>query len=40
MLSGRGKIIGSVRAYEKEGICYIGKLMVQPAYQNKGLGDD
>lgn len=32
------KIIGSVKATEKEGICYIGKLMVHPNYQNKGIG--
>lgn len=33
-----GKIIGSVRAFVKEDICYIGKLIVNPAYQNHGLG--
>ena len=33
-----GKIIGSVRAYENSGDVYIGKLMVQPGYQNKGIG--
>ncbi|OLN21193.1 GNAT family N-acetyltransferase [Domibacillus antri] len=33
-----GNIIGSVRAFEKEGICYIGKLMVHPDHQNKGIG--
>jgi ribosomal protein S18 acetylase RimI-like enzyme len=33
-----GKIIGSIRANEKEGTCYIGKLMVHPEYQNKGIG--
>ena len=33
-----GKIIGSVRAYEENGRVYIGKLMVHPDYQNKGLG--
>jgi ribosomal protein S18 acetylase RimI-like enzyme len=31
-------IIGSVRAYEKNGTCYIGKLMVHPDHQNKGIG--
>ena len=30
-----GKIIGSVRAVEKDGSVYIGKLMVFPDYQNK-----
>ena len=33
-----GKIIGSVRAFEKQGTAYIGKLMVLPAYQNRGMG--
>jgi phosphoribosylanthranilate isomerase len=33
-----GKIIGSVRAYEKDGTCYIGKVIVHPACQNRGLG--
>jgi len=33
-----GKIIGSVRAYEKENTVYIGKLIVLPEYQNKGIG--
>lgn len=32
------KIIGSVRAYEKEGTCFIGKLIVHPDYQNRGIG--
>ncbi|MBT4485313.1 MAG: GNAT family N-acetyltransferase [Candidatus Latescibacteria bacterium] len=32
------KIIGSVRAYEKNGTCFIGKLIVNPAYQNRGIG--
>jgi ribosomal protein S18 acetylase RimI-like enzyme len=33
-----GKIIGSVKAYEKNGIVYIGKLIVHPGFQNKGIG--
>lgn len=33
-----GRIIGSVRAYEKDGICYIGRVIVHPERQNKGLG--
>ena len=33
-----GKIVGSVRAYEKDNTAYIGKLMVLPDYQNHGLG--
>ncbi len=32
------KIIGSVRAYQDKESCYIGKLMVHPAYQNRGIG--
>ena len=32
------KIIGSVRAYAKGNTAYIGKLMVHPDYQGKGLG--
>ncbi|NMA34147.1 MAG: GNAT family N-acetyltransferase, partial [Clostridiaceae bacterium] len=31
-------IVGSVRAYAADGICYIGKLIVHPDYQNKGIG--
>lgn len=33
-----GKIIGSVRAYEKDGICYIGRVIVHPEHQNRGIG--
>ena len=33
-----GKIMGSVRAYEENDTCYIGKLIVHPEYQNKGIG--
>jgi ribosomal protein S18 acetylase RimI-like enzyme len=33
-----GSIIGSVRAYSKEGICYIGRLIVRPDFQNRGIG--
>ena len=32
------KIIGSVRAYEEKGTCYIGRLIVHPEYQNKCIG--
>jgi len=31
-------IIGSVRAYVKNGSCFIGRLIVHPNYQNKGIG--
>jgi ribosomal protein S18 acetylase RimI-like enzyme len=33
-----GRIIGSVRAYSKEGTCYIGRLIVHPDFQNRGVG--
>lgn len=32
------KIIGSVKAYEKEGICHIGGLIVHPDFQNLRIG--
>ena len=32
------KIIGSVRAHEKDGTAYIGKLMVHPDHRCKGFG--
>jgi len=33
-----GRIIGSVRAAEREGTVYIGKLMVHPDFRRQGLG--
>jgi ribosomal protein S18 acetylase RimI-like enzyme len=33
-----GKIIGSVRANLQDGTCYIGKLIVHPDFQNRGIG--
>lgn len=33
-----GEIIGTVRAYEKDGTCYIGRLSVHPNMQNQGIG--
>ena len=33
-----GKIIGTVRAHEKNGTCFIGRLAVQPDMQNQGIG--
>jgi GNAT superfamily N-acetyltransferase len=33
-----GKIIGSVRVLDKNGTCYVGRLMVHPNYQNHGIG--
>ncbi|MBQ6018265.1 MAG: GNAT family N-acetyltransferase [Clostridiales bacterium] len=38
MTDGSGVIIGSVRAKEKDGTVYIGKLMVRPDHQKKGFG--
>ncbi|MDM5340295.1 GNAT family N-acetyltransferase [Fictibacillus enclensis] len=35
---GNDRIIGAVKATEKDGICYIGKLMVHPDCQNQGIG--
>ena len=32
------KIVGSVRAYENDDVCYIGRLIVHPDSQNKGVG--
>ena len=32
------EIVGSVRAYSEENTVYIGKLMVHPNHQGKGLG--
>ena len=33
-----GKIVGSVRAIEKDGVCYVGRLIVHPDFQNQGIG--
>lgn len=32
------KIIGTVRAYEKDGTCYVGRLAVHPDMQDQGIG--
>ncbi|HNT73423.1 MAG TPA: GNAT family N-acetyltransferase [Anaerolineae bacterium] len=32
------RIVGSVRGYEKDGTCYIGRLIVHPDVQNRGIG--
>jgi ribosomal protein S18 acetylase RimI-like enzyme len=32
------RIIGSVRAYEKNKVCHIGRIMVHPDFQGKGYG--
>lgn len=34
----KDKIIGSVRAYAKNGTLYIGKLIVHPNFQRQGIG--
>ena len=36
--SHEGKIIGSVRGSLSRGTCYVGRLIVHPAHQGKGLG--
>ena len=33
-----GKLLGSVRAWEENGTVYVGKLMVEPEYQGRGIG--
>jgi len=33
-----GRIVGSVRAREEQGTCFVGKLIVHPEFQNRGLG--
>ncbi len=37
-MTDEGNIIGSVRAHEKDGTVYIGKLMVHPDHRRKGYG--
>ncbi|MFA7675270.1 MAG: GNAT family N-acetyltransferase, partial [Endomicrobiia bacterium] len=32
-----GSIVGTVRAFERDGTCYIGKLAVSPKMQNNGI---
>lgn len=32
------KLVGTVRAYEDEGICHIGRLAVDPAMHRQGIG--
>jgi ribosomal protein S18 acetylase RimI-like enzyme len=33
-----GRIVGSVRGYLRDGTCYIGRLIVDPEFQNRGIG--
>ncbi|WP_079528974.1 GNAT family N-acetyltransferase [Halobacillus hunanensis] len=35
-----GKIVGSVRALEENGTCHIGKLMVDPEFQGRGIAKE
>ncbi|UOQ95442.1 GNAT family N-acetyltransferase [Halobacillus shinanisalinarum] len=35
-----GKIVGSVRASKENGTCHIGKLMVDPDFQGRGIGKE
>ena len=34
----RDEIIGSVRGHREDDICHIGRLIVNPAFQNQGIG--
>ena len=31
-------IVGSVRGYQEKGTCYVERLIVDPAFQNQGIG--
>lgn len=33
-----GRVVGSVRAFEKEGTCYIERLIVDPEHRRQGMG--
>lgn len=33
-----GQLVGAVRAQISDGICHIGRLMVEPSYQGRGIG--
>jgi GNAT superfamily N-acetyltransferase len=33
-----GRIVGSIRFSVKDGSCFVGKFMVDPAFQNQGIG--
>lgn len=33
-----GRIVGSIRGYLKDGTCNVGKVIVRPEMQNRGLG--
>jgi anthranilate synthase/aminodeoxychorismate synthase-like glutamine amidotransferase len=34
----KGNIIGSVRAHEEDGTCFVARLVVHPDYQGRGIG--
>lgn len=34
----KDQVVGSVRGFEKDGTCFIGKLIVDDDFQNMGLG--
>ena len=33
-----GRIVGSVRAHLREDTCFVGRLIVHPGHQNRGIG--
>ena len=34
----RDEIVGSIRAFARDGTCYIGRVIVHPKFQNRGIG--
>ncbi|MEF2230076.1 MAG: GNAT family N-acetyltransferase [Pseudodesulfovibrio sp.] len=38
VIESKGALIGSIRAFAQGGICLVGKLIVSPRHQNRGLG--
>jgi ribosomal protein S18 acetylase RimI-like enzyme len=32
------EIVGSIRAFAKDGTCFIGRVIVHPKFQNRGIG--
>lgn len=37
-VSDAGVLVGSVRTVVRDGTCYVGKLIVDPLHQNRGIG--
>ena len=33
-----GRIVGSIRAFQKDATCYIERLVVDPEYRKRGIG--